>query len=113
MKYYKNKNNEMFGFELDGSQDHLITEDMTSITIEEIQAINKAKEDEHKNSIEYRLKEAKNYLVETSWIWEKYARNVTVLGNLTTEEFKLKYADIISKQEESRTLINALELQLR
>ena len=36
MKYFKNiKNNEVFAFEEDGSQDHLITDDMISITNEE------------------------------------------------------------------------------
>lgn len=34
MKYYKNKNKDVFGFELDGSQDHLITEDMIEFNIE-------------------------------------------------------------------------------
>ena len=58
------------------------------------------------------IQEAKNYLSETSWIWEKYSRNVTVLGDLTNEEFKLKYADIITKQEEARVLINTLEVHL-
>ena len=58
------------------------------------------------------IQEAKTYLSETSWIWEKYSRNVTVLGDLTNEEFKLKYADIITKQEEARLLINSLELHL-
>ena len=57
------------------------------------------------------IQEAKAYLSETSWIWEKYSRNVTVLGDLTNEEFKLKYADIILKQEETRVLINTLEAQ--
>ena len=44
-----------------------------------------------------RIAEAKQYLSETSWIWEKYNRNVTVLGDLTNDEFKLKYAGIITK----------------
>lgn len=57
------------------------------------------------------IQEAKTYLSETSWIWEKYSRNVIILGDLTNEEFKLKYLDIITKQEESRALINALEVQ--
>lgn len=57
------------------------------------------------------IQEAKTYLSETSWVWEKYSRNVIILGDLTNEEFKLKYLDIITKQEESRALINALEVQ--
>ena len=54
----------------------------------------------------------KEYLIETGWIWEKYNRNVLVLKDMTNEEFNLKYADIINKQEEYRTLINELEVQL-
>lgn len=57
------------------------------------------------------INKAKQYLSETSWIWEKYNRNVTVLVDLTNEEFKLKYGDIILKQEEARVLINILEVQ--
>lgn len=65
MKYYINTNKEIFGFELDGSQDHLITDDMTPITLEEIQAINQAKEDEYKETIEYKISEALKYLSDT------------------------------------------------
>lgn len=65
MKYYINTNKEIFGFELDGSQDHLITDDMTTITLEEIQAINQAKEDEYKETIEYKIAESKQYLDKT------------------------------------------------
>lgn len=65
MKHYINKNKEIFGFELDGSQDFLITEDMKPISLEETKAINKAKEDEYKNSIEFKINEAKQYLVDT------------------------------------------------
>ena len=69
--------------------------------------------EEQEQTIQAQLQEAKSYLSETSWIWEKYARNVTVLGDLTAEEFRLKYADIITKQEEARALINDLELELQ
>ncbi len=62
MKHYINKNNEIFGFELDGSQDHLITDDMVEISLEEIEVINKAKEDEYKNSIAFKVNEAKQFL---------------------------------------------------
>ena len=54
----------------------------------------------------------KEYIIETGWIWEKYNRNVLVLKDMTSEEFSLKYADIISKQEEYRALINELEVQI-
>ena len=63
-------------------------------------------------SISSQFQEAKAYLTDTGWIWEKYNRNVLVLKDMTSEEFSLKYADIISKQEEYRALINSLEVQI-
>lgn len=62
--------------------------------------------------INSQIQEAKTYLTNTGWIWEKYNRNVLVLKDMTSEEFNLKYSDIISKQEEYRVLINELEVQL-
>ena len=46
MKHYINKNKEIFGFELDGSQDHLIKEDMKLISLEEIAELNKPTEEQ-------------------------------------------------------------------
>ncbi len=63
-------------------------------------------------SICSQIQEAKVYLTDTGWIWEKYNRNVLVLKDMTNEEFNLKYSDVISKQEEYRILINELEVQL-
>lgn len=63
-------------------------------------------------SINKQIQEAKTYLASTGWIWEKYNRNVLVLKDMTNEGFNLKYADIISKQEEYRLLINELEVQI-
>ena len=94
MKYYINKNKEIFGFELDGSQDHLITSDMKEISIDEIQAINKAKEDEYKGSIEYKISEAKSYLISTDW----YITRFIETGKEIPEDIKLK-------REEARALI--------
>lgn len=62
--------------------------------------------------INSQIQEAKAYLTNTGWIWEKYNRNVLVLKDMTSEEFNLKYSDIVSKQEEYRALINELEVQL-
>lgn len=62
--------------------------------------------------INAQIQEAKSYLTDTGWIWEKYNRNVLVLKDMTSEEFNLKYSDIINKQEEHRALINELEVQL-
>ena len=47
MKYYINTNKEIFAYEEDGSQDHLIG-DKVAIIQEELDVINKAKEDEYK-----------------------------------------------------------------
>ena len=44
MKHYITKNKEIFGFELDGSQDYLITPDMVEISLEEIAELNKPTE---------------------------------------------------------------------
>lgn len=41
MKFYKNLQDEIFALELDGSQDHLITEDMQEISVHEVSRINK------------------------------------------------------------------------
>ena len=60
-------------------------------------------------NISSQIQEAKSYLTNTGWIWEKYNRNVIVLKNMTNEEFNLKYSDVISQQEEYRALINELE----
>lgn len=68
MKHYINKNKEIFGFELDGSQDHLITRDMTPITVEVIQAIHTDNEEKYKQTTEYKIREANTYLRETDWI---------------------------------------------
>lgn len=69
-------------------------------------------EEIQKQELEIKINEAKQYLTDTGWIWEKYNRNVLVLKDMTSEEFNLKYSDIISKQEEYRALINELETQL-
>lgn len=42
MKLYKNENNEIFAYELDGSQDHLIPETFIAITDEEADIIRQA-----------------------------------------------------------------------
>jgi hypothetical protein len=41
MKFYKNLQDEVFALEVDGSQDHMITEDMQEISIHEVNRINK------------------------------------------------------------------------
>lgn len=43
MKYYKSPDNNVFAYELDGSQDHLISENFVSISEQDANAINQAK----------------------------------------------------------------------
>jgi len=84
MKYYINKNKEIFGFELDGSQDHLIKDDMSPISLEEIEAINKAKEDEVKQTIEYKKAEALAYLASTDWyVTRKLEKGIEIPEEVT------------------------------
>ena len=92
MKHYINENKEIFAYELDGSQDHLIG-DKVAITIEEVQAINKAKEDEYKSSLEYRIQEAKAYLASTDF---------KVLPDYDKEP-----SEVIAKRAEAREFIRA------
>ena len=102
MKYYINKNKEIFGFELDCSQDHLITDDMVEISLEEIEAINKAKEDEYRNSIEYKINEASQYLKDTDWVNDYKTRHD--LGLEIIPEDSSKWL-IIAKREEYKTFL--------
>ena len=59
MKYYINKQQEIFAYELDGSQDYLI-DNKEPITMEEVQAINKAKEDALRSQINQKQLYAKS-----------------------------------------------------
>ena len=45
MKLYKSPENDVWAYELDGSQDHLISEDFISITQEEADKLNQIKID--------------------------------------------------------------------
>lgn len=100
MKHYINKNKEIFGFELDGSQDHLITEDMKEISVEEIQTTNDARQEEYKESLEYKINEAKLYLSSTD-----YKMTVDYFATLSKEQ----QDDLISKRALSRELVRSLE----
>lgn len=60
MKLYKTENNEIFAYEEDGSQDHLIGNKI-AITLEEANAINLAKELVKFNSLTYKDKRAEAY----------------------------------------------------
>lgn len=97
MKHYINKNKEIFGFELDGSQDHLITTDMKPISLEEIEAIDKAKKQEYKNSIEFKINEANQYLKDTDWVKDYKTRHDLGLEIISEDSSKWL---VISKRAE-------------
>ena len=102
MKHYINKNKEIFGFELDGSQDHLITSDMSPVTLEEIQAINQAREVEVKQSLEYKINEANQYLKDTDWVNSYKIRHD--LGLEIIPEDSSKWL-VIAKREEYKLFL--------
>jgi len=60
MKLYKDSNNNIYAYELDGSQDHLIG-DKVSVTQAEVDAINAAKEQEYLASLSYSEKRKAAY----------------------------------------------------
>lgn len=66
MKYFKDINNNIFAYEEDGSQDHLI-KGKIAITQAEVDAINIQKQAELEATNEYKVAEAKAYLVSTDY----------------------------------------------
>lgn len=102
MKYYK-QNNEVFAYEDDGSQDHLIG-DKVPMTNEEVDA--------HINPIpteaqllETKKQEAQSYLDSTDWIKSKYVELVVMKKTMTEEEFNLKYEGELAKMDEVRSIL--------
>ena len=67
MRYYKDTNDRVFAYELDGSQDHLITSDMVEITLDDVKSLQVAREDIRKETTEYKVAEAKAYLSKTDY----------------------------------------------
>ena len=66
MNYFKNTNNEVYAYELDGSQDHLI-EGKIAITQAEVDTINAQKKAEIESTNEYKVAQAKAYLASTDY----------------------------------------------
>lgn len=79
MKYYKSPTNEIFAYELDGSQDHLIPANFIQLTQEEIDAREKQFY-EQKVELEKKLQEQKAAK-------ESALAKLTALG-LTQDEIK-------------------------
>lgn len=102
MKYYKS-NNEVFAYEEDGSQDHLIG-DKVLMTSEEVEAhINPPKTAEQ--IIAEKVIEYKAYLANTDYIVTKIAE-AQALGEDTTLLLS-KYAVELQQRKEARAFIGA------
>ena len=98
MKYYK-ENNEVFAYELDGSQDHLIG-NKTPMTDEEVEL--------HLNPIPTeaqivaeKIAEARKYLADTAWYIERF--NDPSSGKAIPQE-------ILDGRAQARVTINELEV---
>lgn len=61
MKYYLSPKGEIFAYELDGSQDHLIPEDFSAITDDEAASIRQQKTKEQFNALTYAEKRRAEY----------------------------------------------------
>ena len=97
MKYYK-QDNEVFAYEEDGSQDHLIG-DKVLMTAEEVEThINPPKTVEQ--ILSEKIAEAKAYLASTGWYIERL--NDPSSGKAVPQE-------VLDKRAEARVIINELE----
>ena len=102
MKYYK-QNNEVFAYEEDGSQDHLIG-DKVLMTIEEVELhINPPKTEEQ--IIAEKVIEYKTYLANTDYIVTKIAE-AQALGE-DTPPLLSKYQVQLQQRKEAREFIGA------
>lgn len=61
MKLFKDQKNNLYGFELDGSQDHLVTDDMTPITEQEADEIRADKQRAAFDALSYAEKRQAEY----------------------------------------------------
>jgi hypothetical protein len=110
MKYFKNNNNEIFALEgkdtlpvfetdKDGNEIQIkpsyVKDDWIEISKEEVDATNKAKEDEYKATAEYKLSEAKTYLAATDF--------------KMTSDYDQDVTEVKVKRQEAREFIRANE----
>ena len=98
MKYYK-QNNEVYAYELDGSQDHLIGK-KTPMTDEEVELhLNPPKTEAQ--ILAEKVAEAQKYLVDTAWYIERF--NDPSSGKAIPQE-------ILDGRAQARVTINELEV---
>jgi len=85
MKHYKNKSDEVYAYETDGSQDHLIPKDFIAITNDEAKTLTtKASDGEMKLNLLRKQRNSK--LLESDWMansdvtmsdaWKKYRQEL-------------------------------------
>ena len=99
MKYYK-QNNEVFAYEEDGSQDHLIG-DKVLMTAEEVEAhINPPKTEAQ--ILAEKVAEAKAYLASTDWVEPYLIKHYT--GIIVLEADSSKFA-VEAKRGEVRAFL--------
>lgn len=96
MKHYINTNKELFGIEQ--GQEFLVQSDWVEVSLEEIEAMNKAKEDEYKNSIEYKINEAKQYLLSTD-----YKMTIDYFATMSSEQQE----EVTRLRSEAREFVRA------
>lgn len=103
MKHYKDNDNNVYAYEEDGSQDHLIG-DKVLMTAEEVELhINPPKTEEQ--IIAEKVIEARVYLTSTDYIVTKIAE-AQALGEDTTSLLS-KYAVELQQRKEARAFIGA------
>lgn len=61
MKHYLSPKNELFAYESDGSQDHIIPKDFKLLTDAEVQQIHYQREQDYQDSLTYRDKREMEY----------------------------------------------------
>ena len=109
MKYYKDTKNNVFAYEDDGSQDHLIG-DKVLMTVDEVEAHTNPPKTAEQLKAEAQAG-AQAYLDSTDWVTNKYIDVVVVLQTMTREEYLAKYSDIYTKREEARITVNETEVR--
>ena len=79
MKHYKNKSDEVYAYELDGSQDHLIPKDFIAITDEEAKALttivptyDKKRASEYPSMIDFIEAYTEKEILSNSTKWDAY-----------------------------------------
>lgn len=101
MKYYKDNQNNVYAYELDGSQDHLIG-DKVAMTADEVEAhLNPPKTPEQLQA--ETNNEARDYLASTDWMMQRHADELLAgaIPTLTAQQL----ADLLAARQAARDSI--------